>query len=106
MYLKETNEFGRLAVAKLGGDYNVHILVGCLLPLSIALLFQLETKQELMQKVYWLFFPLIFIADEYLQSFSTVRSSNLYDLLMSALGWVIGCSLWWLIWLLRRGKQH
>lgn len=105
MYLKSTNEFGRLVVECLGGDRNVHVLIGCLLPLSVALFVKLESAARIIQYTYWFVFLMLFGADEYLQKFSDLRSSNLEDLSMSCLGWLLGASLWWFLFLCFYGNS-
>lgn len=106
LYLPQTSEFGKHVVNLLGGDKVIHVLVGALLPLLLAFLALLFRASKRLQWCYWLACLMLFGIDEILQSFSPLRSSDIGDLAMSALGWVIGCSLWWLIWLLRQGKQQ
>lgn len=100
MYSPVWNEIGIALIRALGGDKTVHVLVGALLPISLAYLARLYQASKRLQSAFWLACLSLFAADEFVQSFSPLRSADLSDLAMSGLGWLIGCSCWWLLWLL------
>ena len=105
MYIPVWNEVGIALVRALGGDKIVHVLVGALIPISLAYLARLYLASKRLQWAFWFACLLLFAADEFVQGFSPVRSSDFSDLAMSALGWLIGCSCWWLLWLITH-KEH
>lgn len=98
LYLPSTNNLGKQVVRLLGGDNIVHVLVGGLLPLSLGYLARLYLASKRLQWAYWLACLLVFASDELLQGLSPLRESEPDDFMMSSLGWLIGCSLWWLLW--------
>lgn len=100
LYLPATNHLGKQAVRFLGGDHIVHVLVGGLLPLALAFLSCLYLASKRLQWAYWLACLTVFAADELIQGLSPLRESDPADFMMSSLGWLIGCSVWWLFWLL------
>lgn len=102
LYVPVWNDLGKVILRVLGGDKIVHVLVGALMPISLAFLARLYLASKRLQWAFWLSCLLVFVADEMLQGLSSYRESELADLTMSGLGWVIGCSVWWLIWLLRQ----
>lgn len=105
LYLPETSKLGQTIVNGMGGDRTVHVLVGALIPISLAYLARLYLASKRLQWAFWFACLSLFVADEFVQGFSPVRSSDLSDLAMSALGWIIGCSCWWLLWLVTH-KEH
>lgn len=100
LYLPATNHLGKQVIRLLGGDHIVHVLVGGLLPLSLGFLARLYLASKRLQWAYWLACLLVFASDELLQGLSPLRESDPADFMMSTLGWLIGCSMWWLLWLL------
>lgn len=104
LYIPATTMFGKQVIHLLGGDKIVHVLVGSLLPLSLAFLARLYLASKRLQWAYWLACLAVFGIDELVQGFSPLRESDPQDFLMSALGWAIACSLWWLLWLLLRKR--
>ena len=100
LYLPATNHLGKQVVEFLGGDAIVHAMVGCVLPLCLAFLARLYWASKRLQWAYWLACLVVFAIDELAQRLSPLRGSELGDFLMSALGWLVGCSLWWLLWLM------
>jgi hypothetical protein len=105
LYVPVWSEFGQLVVTVLGGDKVVHVVVGALLPLSLAFLARLYLASKRLQWAFWFACLLLFASDEFVQGFSAQRQSDFADLAMSGLGWLIGCSFWWLIWLFRRPRD-
>jgi hypothetical protein len=105
LYVPVWSEFGKLMVDALGGDKVVHGAVGALLPLSLAFLARLYLASKRLQWAFWCACLLVFAGDEFVQGFSAQRASDLSDFMMSGLGWLIGCSFWWLIWLFRRPRD-
>lgn len=105
LYLPATSDLGKQVVGFLGGDAIVHASVGCLLPLCLGFLARLHLASKRLQWAYWLSCLTVFALDELVQRFSPLRGSELADFLMSALGWVIGCSVWWLLWLLNNRQR-
>lgn len=104
LYLPATNHLGKQVIGLLGGDHIVHVLVGGLVPLALAFLARLYLASKRLQWAYWLACLTVFGADELLQGLSPLRESDPADFMMSTLGWLIGCSLWWLMWLLFRKR--
>jgi len=100
LYLPATSLFGKNVIALLGGDKIVHVLVGSLLPLSLAFLARLYLASKRLQWAYWLACLALFGIDELVQGLSPLRESDPQDFFMSLLGWSIACSCWWLLWLL------
>ncbi len=100
LYLPATNHLGTQVIRLLGGDHIVHVLVGGLLPLALAFLSRLYLASKRLQWAYWLACLTVFAADELMQGLSPLRESDPADFMMSTLGWLIGCSVWWLFWLL------
>lgn len=100
LYLPATNHLGKQVIRLLGGDHIVHVLVAALLPLSLGFLARLYLASKRLQWAYWLACLTVFAGDELLQGLSPLRESDLSDFMMSTLGWLIGCCLWWLLWLL------
>lgn len=97
LYLPSTHQLGNQLIRALGGDGVVHVLVGCLLPLSLAFLARLYLASKRLQWVYWCCCLLLFATDELAQSFSPLRKSDPQDFMMSALGWLIAVCCWWLL---------
>lgn len=104
MYIPVWNEFGKVLIRTMGGDKVVHVLIGATMPLALAFLAKLYQASKRLQWAFWFACLFLFVGDEFVQSFSAERSADIQDLAMSSLGWVIGCSLWWLIWLIQRDK--
>lgn len=82
----------------LGGDHHLHLLAGCCIPLSLALLGRLASYSYPVQALAWLGCLALFAFDEYVQRFSAYRSSNLHDFLYSAWGWSAGLLIYG-VWL-------
>lgn len=106
LYLPATSLFGKKVIALLGGDKIVHVLVGSLLPLSLAFLARLYLASKRLQWAYWLSCLSLFGIDELVQGLSPLRESDPQDFLMSLLGWSIACSCWWLVWLLLKKRWN
>lgn len=96
MYLPASNEAARGFIRALGGHAQMHVLVGALLPLCIALLLRLYRWPKSWQWLFWGSCLMLFALDESMQRFSVLRASQLADFGWSALGWGIGCAIWWL----------
>ncbi len=106
LYVPVWNDLGKIVLRTLGGDKIVHVGVGAVVPLALAFLARLYLASKRLQWAFWLACLALFAGDDIVQGLSPLRESDIGDLAMSALGWVIGCSLWWLIWLLRQGKPQ
>lgn len=78
----------------LGSDKNLHILVGLVLPLSLARLLSLRSKPVLLQFTFFLTMLGCFLIDEYSQLWLAHREFSTVDLLASALGWGCASLLW------------
>lgn len=74
----------------LGGDHHLHLLAGCLIPLSLAMVGRLYSYSTRTQAAAWLVCLSLFALDEYVQRFSVYRSSNFEDFCYSAGGWGVG----------------
>lgn len=105
LYLPMWNEVGKIVLRAMGGDKIVHVVFGALVPLCLAFLARLYQASKRLQWAFWVSCLLLFAGDETLQQFSPQRESDITDLAMSALGWSIGCSFWWLIWLVTQKKR-
>lgn len=101
LYLPQTAQQAKQVERLLGGDAVLHVVVGALLPVALAVLARLYRLPSRWQAGYWAGCLLMFGFDELLQLLSPLRESSVGDMLMSALGWVIGMSGWFLLLSLR-----
>ncbi len=86
----------------MGGDHVLHVGVGALLPLTLAVLSQAYRRSVRFQCAFFAVFPLCYGIDEFVQSFTPHRESNWGDYGMSLLGWCITVLFWLLLKALRR----
>lgn len=98
LYLPSAQQVLKSWERALGGDQHLHLLAGCLIPLSLALLTRLSVYPYPAQALAWLSCLTLFALDEYVQRFSAFRSSNLQDFMYSLVGWSIGLVLYG-VWL-------
>lgn len=101
LYLPQTAQQAKQVERLLGGDTVLHVVIGALLPLALAVLARLYLLPWRWQMGYWAGCLCMFGLDELLQFWSPLRESSLSDMLMSTLGWVIGTSGWFLYQSLR-----
>ena len=86
----------------MGGDHVLHVGVGALLPLTLAVLTGAYRRSVRFQFAFFALFPLCYGIDEFVQSFTPHRESNLGDYGMSVLGWFIAVVFWLFLKALRR----
>lgn len=98
LYLPSAQQVLKSWERALGGDQHLHLLAGCFIPLSLALLGRLYVYSYPAQALAWLGCLTLFALDEYVQRFSAFRSSNLQDFMYSMVGWSIGLVLYG-VWL-------
>ena len=107
MYLPATNEAARGVIRAFGGHAQMHVMVGALLPLCMALLLRLYRLAMPWQWAFWVGCLVLFALDESMQRFSALRDAKLADFGWSALGWGLACGVWWLLvrWLFYRPQR-
>lgn len=108
MYFPPTHKYTKVFLKLIGGHYFAHFYVGALLPLCLSFFLRAYRWGLHGQAVFWLLILIAFAADEYAQSFSSLRKHDLADFGVSALGWGTALSIW-CVWLIfyhyRRRKQ-
>ena len=78
----------------IGADWKMHLAVGFLLTLSLAVTLQVNRYSAFTQSGYFVVVALLFCADECVQYFVSHRTFYLPDMAWSLLGWSVAVLTW------------